>query len=340
MKSWFANWAANALSVVISAFGAWGWLVNTGWPIGGEDVGLLAMAGVTFCAQQIANSAGAQAAVLLQRRLWLGAVLCFCLGLAFAAASAFSVGNAFDQVAAYRRGETLAPMVAAVAVEDQEISAAQAALQALPTDIPGSRLAILQAPLRARVEAARQRRGELEARARAASMATGADTPPRLVFEVLALLEPWVFVAGAFTGAKATSALSLSGDHSVEPKRRHGSTAERPNALTRTRRRGPFSAMATGLLIAFAPHADVRAATPNVGPLAAADAAPPPKPKARGSRPKSTTPVPRVSQREEPTWLTRAAALRATGQSYRAIARAINVPKSTVARWLTSGALD
>lgn len=271
----------------------------------------------------------------MHRRVWLGALVSVGLCLISSAASAFSVGNAFDRIAAYRRNETLAPLVTALGAENDEISAVQAALQALPTDIPGSRLQSLQAPLRARVDEARHRRDEFEARMRAASASTDTDDWARRVFECIALSEPWIYAMLALVGVTAPAAPSSGADYQAAYfKGRRGRSGDGSNQDARTRRRGPFAGIATGLVLAFAPHADVRTAAPNAGPLVAADAAPPPKPKSGRSV------VPRVSQRGEPRWLTRATALRATGQSYRAIARAINVPKSTVARWLTSGALD
>ncbi|MEZ5960552.1 MAG: helix-turn-helix domain-containing protein [Hyphomonadaceae bacterium] len=342
-----ARFFINGLTLVLSAFAAWGWFAEVrAWPPQFSDFGVLAMAAVTLTAQQIANAMAAHAFYAFQRGAWASAMIGALLSLAFAGATAFGVDHAFTTAQAMLRAEAAAAIESDLAAATRDVREANARLVSLPTDIPASRLVVLQAPLQAALEAAEAREADARARYGEATAPSETDALFQRIFEVLSFCEIGLYWVLAASQSHVRSQASQS---QLQPQSQEQSQS-RPR-VSRRRRPMPGAGVLNGLLSGtalawspIAPGAARPAPLPYATPATMSVPPPTPSPVALSDAPSAEHRVrcgtrrsggtrPTVS-REPPNWLGDAEQLRAAGLSFRAIAIRLDVPKSTVWRWL------
>jgi hypothetical protein len=347
----------NALTIILSTFAAWGWCAEVRtWPPQVSDFGVIAMAAITLTTQQLANAMAARAFFALQRGAWMSAAAGIVLSLTFAGATAFGVDHAFMASQAMMRAEAAESIDAELRAAAADAREANARLLNLPTDIPASRLVVLQGPMRTALEAAEAREADARARYAAAIAPSANETPFRQIFEVLSFCEIGLYWVLAASQSQPPHIKSQSRSQSPGPSQSQTS----PPRVSRGGRPMPGVGLLRGVLSGAAlawSMAAPGAARPMPLPRATTyvvGAAPPPTrvpsscvPQSRSvpnaanprvlraiktgrgaARPAGTAPT--------PVWLDAARALRVSGLSFRAIAARIGVPKSTVFRWLTS----
>lgn len=339
----------NALTIILSIFAASGWCAEVrSWPPSFVDLAVVAMAAITLTAQQIANAMVAHAYYAATRRAWATSILAAGLSVAFAGVTAFGIDHAFVTVGRLMRERSAAPIALELHAAAADARAANARLMNLPTDIPASRLVALQAPLRAALEAADAKEADARARFSAATAPSASEDIFRRFFETLSLCEGGLYLVLAASQSHAAKEQSQSQSQSQrsEPSRETPRPSRRPG-------RGMLRALLGGAAFAWSAAAPA-AARPPILPRATTSvvgAAPPPYAPTASSPPSKFFPgsaaprVPRAVAGERdagirngtppPSWLDMARALRASGLSYRAIAARIDVPKSTVFRWLS-----
>ena len=330
---------ANVLTLAMSIFAAWGWCTEIhAWPIGRGDVGWLALAAITLAAQHIANACAAHAA-----RAWHGgrrftAALGMTLAFTFAGATAKGIEHAWSATVAEAGVEAAAPLVEEIARREHELDIDRAALRAIPANVPGSRIVILQAPLRdaiaraeAQLEQARRERATLGQEPREDAAAS--------IFFVIGLSEPVLYWLLA-----TTESIAWGNASQLPVPRPVPSSGSISGPSQRTRKRVPWATGAQPLLAALAMFAPGAAKPPIGAPAAPITVSGEPEPIADGEAGPGPRRTPRArsldarAMRGTPVWLSEAVALRKTGRSFRAIARQVGVPKSTVARWLKKAA--
>ncbi|MEQ1812083.1 MAG: hypothetical protein ABL889_19300 [Terricaulis sp.] len=339
-----ARFFCNALTLVLSSFGCWGWCAEVqSWPPRFSDVGVIAMAAITLTTQQLANAMAARAFYALQRGAWMSAVGGVALALVFASATAFGVEHAFMTSQRLMRAEAAAEIAVEVTTATADARAANARLMDLPTNIPASRLVVLQAPLRAALETAEAKEADARARYVAATAPPENDALFQRIFELLSFCELGLYWVLAASHPTAPSQSQQSAPSQETPHK------------SRRANRGVLRALLSGATLAWsaaAPGAARPVMLPRA-PTSIVGAAPPPhapsaySPKSRSVPNTSPARVPRaaatgrdraigIGTTEPPPWLDAARALRTRGLSYRAIEARIGVPKSTVFRWLGS----
>jgi hypothetical protein len=196
-----ARWALNALTGVLSVFGVWGWLSDIeSWPPALADAGSLALAAVTATTQHLANAAAAHAFYALQAGRGFSCSVGLMLAVAFAAVTSQGIEHALANHDAFKREEVAAPIRADISNVEASIQSDRGALRRLPTDVPGSRLRILQAPMRAAIDDGEARLLVLRAQL-AETLAQGdTDHARRHLFALLGFCEPaayWLLASSA-----------------------------------------------------------------------------------------------------------------------------------------------
>jgi len=335
-----ARLLANVFTIALSVFAAWGWTTEVAtWPPRLTEAGWLTLATITLVLQHLANASAALAERALRQRQRLTALAGAVLVLVFAGAVATGAEHAWAATERLRRLELTAPIASEIAALDADIETNRAALRSIPSDIPGSRIEILQAPLRDAIAQAEHRLEHLRAAQTQAPNSADASQA-QLIFWLLAFAEPVLYwmLAAAERGVSQHNTAS----HPGVPPQQDGPSRE-PRDLSQVQRRRPNLRAVTGSALAalalFAPGAATPPELRRVG---------------AGSVERFGTRVPRdptgpgQEQRDRgkrtslgrgmPAWWADAIALRATGLSYRLIARRLGVPKSTVGRWLKRAA--
>jgi hypothetical protein len=339
-----ARWVLNALTGILSLFGVWGWLSDIeSWPPTLVDAGSLALAAVTATTQHLANAAAAHAFYALQAGRGFTCLVGLMLAVAFAAVTSQGIEHALANHDAFKREEVAAPIRDDISNLEASIQSDRGALRRLPADVPGSRLLILQAPLRAAIDDGEARLLVLRAQL-AETLAQGDDDDGRRrLFALLGFCEPaayWLLASSASRPMRPVPTSPRAASHVA------------PEASRRRRRVPEWAAAAMATLASIAPGA---AAPPrDLGVVPAAQTAPPPH---QPSSLRETVVSPRGTDRAgqapndgprhasvvrrdlghvtpAPVWLEEAKALRIKGLSYRGIERALKVPRSTLWRWL------
>jgi hypothetical protein len=334
-----ARLCANALTFTLSVFGAWGWSTEVDtWPPTLASAGFGALMVLTLLTQQLGNAGAALAQRAFAQRRWLSGVTGIAIALVFSMVTAQGVEHAWSATVEKRREAREAPLQARIGVLEAELDADRRALRAIPPDLPGSRIVILQAPLREAILQADAHLAQLRAELDLAREPAPHEAAS-LIFGLLAFVEPafyWM-LAGA-EGRRAPSVPRPAQDGGVgvpqQRKARHPSRSGRAgvphNWLDIRSALVALSVFTPGAVAppqARPPCFDAQEA-PRRGRDVESDACV--SDAVSGSPPRI---VPPRSLRGTPSWLEEALELRRTGLSVRAAGRRLNVPKSTVGRW-------
>lgn len=248
---------SNLLTIILSAFASWGWCTEVRtWPPQFGDFGVIAMAAITLTTQQLANAMAARAFFALQRGAWASAAAGIVLGLTFAGATAFGVDHAFITSQAMMRAEAAASIDAELSAAVADAREANARLMQLPANIPASRLVLLQAPLRAALEAAEAREADARVRYTAATAPSESEAPFRRIFEVLSFCEIGLYWVLAASQPMAASSQSQSQSQVQGQSQQTSRAARRPK-----RKFGLLQAVLGGATLAWS-AAGVCAAVP------------------------------------------------------------------------------
>lgn len=266
---------------------------------------------------------------LFARGAWVSGLVGVVLSLVFAWVSSIHVEHACASVVTLQRAAAVAQIETEIGDAEQQAREAQLALVSLPASIPGSRLLILQAPLRERIAAAEANRDELHAQLRAVVAERPADRTMAMIMALLAFAEPvlyWILAASQ-SQSRLPSQQNDGGPRGPRP-------ASRRDGAEKRERGAPAASLLSAAVLALAPIMP-GAARPQAQPPTplAVDASPPAPGRPIGAFRTRRGPCP-AALRASPPWLAQATMLRGTGLSYRKIARAVAAPKSTVARWL------
>lgn len=335
-----ARLALNVMTVALSAFSAWGWGAQiTEWPPSFAHAGYVVLAVLNLATQQLANAAAARGQRALRSGQFVSAAVGIVLAITFATVTARGVEHAWARTTELARLEAAAPLEREIVALEEELAASRRALRALPSDIPGSRLLILQAPIEAALQDAQSRLDAVRTERAHALAPRDEDREAQFVFFLVGFGEPafyWLLAAGEQSAPLASRLGPMSQSSDVPPRvpsRRHGVPSAR-GAGTRVARllRGALTALAAYMPGAATPPALLRADVEqtDVMPVEPPNAHP-------ATRARNFVPVRRPALRPgggTPVWLDEARALRDAGLSYRAIGRRLGVPKSTIGRWL------
>jgi len=330
---------ANILTLALSLFGAWGWTTGiTSWPPTFGQIGWLVLTVITLLTQQLANASAALAQRAFSRGGWISGVVGLALMFLFAGVTAMGVEHAWAATLEMAHAEAAAPLLAEIAAIEADMVANREALRALPADIPGSRLVILQAPLNEALQHAELRIEQLRADLSEASAPR--EDHAHLIFWSLGFAEPALYWLLAAT-EPSHHAVPLAGDgaqsRSDKTVGSSQSLAAVPRGLSLKRALTALAALVPG---AVRPPVLPRAAHVfTETPIAEAGEyrdAPLSGSRVRRCDALATRPPRGTPQRGTPLWLRDAEALRAEGLSYRVMQRRLGVPKSTLQRWVSA----
>jgi hypothetical protein len=202
---------ANLLTCFIAAYGAWGYVTDPQLSL----MERLAGAAIALVTQQLANEAGAHAAMAARQNMRVAAAVGILLVALFGGVSGHAIEHAISRPAAAReaselvaRADERARLLAEIRAATDERHAAEASLRAIPTDIPTRRIQALQAPLNEAIRRSARRVAELEAARAALEIAPAAERDPQstalsLLFWLLAFGEPGFYWLLASVGERA-----------------------------------------------------------------------------------------------------------------------------------------
>lgn len=323
----------NVLTGALSVFGAWGWMSQVNLDhFAPADLGNAILAVITLVLQQLANGLGAHAARLWSSGRHVVALLGLALTGIFASVPAVGAEHAWTAIVSAQRAAANAPIIAEIAALERELGGDRAALRAIPANVPGSRITLLQAPLREAIAQSEERLTRVRAE-RASIDRAGGDGIAANIFKVLGFAEPCAYW---FLAASAAVPHDAPQDNVPTPTRvpLAGRAASR-----RKRRFVPLLTGAQQLLAALAMFAPGAVKPPAAAPQPSVTINRDPDPTARlgGDAPNQASQSKKSQQRNArgtPRWLGQAIALRQAGLSFRAIDRRLSVPKSSAARWL------
>jgi hypothetical protein len=331
---------ANALTLALSIFAAWGWSTEVSWPLTLASVGWLVLAAITLATQQLANAAAALAQRAIAAPDWVCGLGGVVLAIIFAGVTAVGVEHGWAATQDLVRAERTAPLLTEIAGLEAEIAANHVALRSIPADVPGSRIVLLQAPLNQALQEGQERLDLLRADL-VEAQSPGDYGDAELIFWLLGFAEPALYWLLAAAETRPVPSAGRPVPPAVPaPDRSPCPEPVRP-AYRRPRVPRRVRAALSGALSALALHMPGAAAPQMLASAAAPETLDPAETRPDNKRPterqirRDTSPVGRASHaRGTPHWLGEAVALRAQGLSIRAIGRRIVQPKSTVGRWL------